>query len=162
MNYVTQGRHGLVYSIRPMPFLRMAFSPSVIGFFAPPSGPLGLPRYLPTPRESATAGFFAPPSRDSRNGSEISLHLESWPLPASLLLPRDPRDSSGIFIYLESWPLPAFSLRLQDKGTQLFKYMKYFLLFSSIRIHSFVKHAIWKPLGQIEGLETTKYFDFLV
>jgi hypothetical protein len=62
-----------------------------------------------------------------------------------------------IFLLLENWPLPASTLRLHGKSTKFFKYMKYFLLSSSIRIHSFVKHSIWKPLGLTELLETKKF-----
>ncbi len=120
------------YSMRPMPFLRMAFSPSVIGSFAPPSGPPGLVRDLSTPRELATAGFFAHPPRDPRDGSEISLHLESWPQPASLLLRRDPRDWSEIFLHLESWSLPA----LYSPATrQKYKIFQIYEIFYFIQLH---------------------------
>jgi hypothetical protein len=79
------------YSMRTMPFLRMAFSPSVIGLFAPPLGLSGLLRDLSTSRELVPAGFLLPGKYTKKN----------------------------------------------------FKYMKYFLLVSSTRIYSFVKHAIW-------------------
>jgi len=59
MNYVTQGRNGLVL------YQTHAFSPHGVFSFsnrllAPPWGPPGLLRDLSTPRELVPAGFYSP------------------------------------------------------------------------------------------------------